>query len=243
MFFFTFPRKPSKNIVKTAISSISVQGECWVWNQIEVYTYSWSQARLFKHPKVTEKPTAVCLNPAYCLKASGCGNSLCTHGRSPTHFLRTSELVKPFCFGSWMKDFAVRGGGGNWARTDALDIKDAEDAVNCIQMGSICSPQWPALISHWHHSDRCSIRTSIEWNYVVPSGPFPCKSLSNLNVIYIYPFIHYWNGPTSRETLWCLSLQTLLIWAKINTVGESELFCFLIKDLSTVSCKTATVKE
>lgn len=28
---------------------------------------------------------------------------------------------------------------------------------------------------------------------------------------------------------------TLLIWAKINTVRESELFCFQIKDLSTVS--------
>lgn len=40
-----------------------------------------------------------------------------------------------------MKDSAVTGGGGNGARTDALDIRDAEDAVNCIQMGSICSPQ------------------------------------------------------------------------------------------------------
>lgn len=29
-YFFTFPRKPSKNIGKTAISSISVQGERWV---------------------------------------------------------------------------------------------------------------------------------------------------------------------------------------------------------------------
>lgn len=38
-------------------------------------------------------------------------------------------------------------------------------------------------------------------------------------------------------------LPTLPIWAKINTVGESELFCFEIKDLSTVSCKKAIVKE
>lgn len=52
--------------------------------------------RLFKFPKVTEKPTAVCLNPAYYLKASGCRSGLCPHGRSPTHFLRTSELEKLF---------------------------------------------------------------------------------------------------------------------------------------------------
>lgn len=153
MLFFTFPRKPSKNIVKTAISSISVQGERCVWNQIEVYTYSWSQARLFKHPKVTEKPTAVCLNPAYCLKASGCGNSLCTHGRSPTHFLRTSELVKPFCFGSWMKDFAVRGGGGKLGKDWCVGHKGCRgccklytDGINMLspvtRSNITLTPQW-----------------------------------------------------------------------------------------------------
>lgn len=89
-----------------------------------------------------------------------------------------------FALAHGWKILLLKEGQRNWARTDMLDIKDAEDAVNCIQMGSICSPQWPALISYWHRSDRCSIRTSIEWNYVVPSGPFPCKSLSNLNVIY-----------------------------------------------------------
>lgn len=184
----------------------------------------------------------MCLNPAYCLKASGCGRSLCTRGRSPTHFLRTSELVKPFCFGSRIKDFAVRGGGKTGQGLDALDIKDAEDAVNCIQMGSIRSPQRPALISHWHRSDRCSIRTSIEWNYVVPSGPFRAKAYLTW-MLYIDPFIHYWNAPTSRETLVVSKPPTLLIWAKINTVRESELFCFQIKDLSTVSWKTAKQGE
>lgn len=107
-----------------------------------------ARPRLFKYPKVTAKPRAACLNPAHCLKASGCGRRLCTRGRGPTHFPRTSEPVKSFCFGSWMKDFAVRGGRGGWARTAVLDIKDAEDAVLCIQMGSIRSPQCPALRSH-----------------------------------------------------------------------------------------------
>lgn len=161
---------------------------------------------------------------------------VCTHGRSPTYFLGPSELVKPFSFGSWMKDSAVRGGGGNGARTDALDIRDVEDAVNCIQMGSICSPQWPTLISHWHRSDRCSIRTSIEWNYVVPLGPLRAKAYLTW-MLYIDPFIHYWNAPTSREAFVVSMPPTFPIWAKINTVEESELFCFEIKDLSTVSCK------
>lgn len=141
-----------------------------------------------------------------------------------------------------MKDFAVKGWEGSWARTYALDIKDAEDAVKYIQMGSICSPWWPDLISHWHRSDRCSIRTSIEWNYVAPLGPFPYKT-SLTWMLYIDPFIHYWNAPTSRESFLVSKHPTLLIWAKINTAGESELFCFQIKDLSTVSCKTAIVRE
>lgn len=34
-----------------------------------------ARPRLVKYPKVTEMPAALCLNPAHCLGAAGCGSS------------------------------------------------------------------------------------------------------------------------------------------------------------------------